>query len=115
MRRVALRERTYARFDRKLKRKLFNDPKPLRPKLVAAKKRTSVLILARKRLTLSADGGRSIHLKARKKARKLLRRAFKLRRKRKFKATLRVYAACNGLDSLASGKRTIKLKLPKKR
>jgi hypothetical protein len=110
---LSLKERTYARFDRKLKRKLFNDRKPRRPTLAASrkKKRTHVLILARKRLVVSADESLTTHLKARRKARKLLKRAFKLRKKRKFKAKLAVYAACNGLDGLASGKRTIKLKL----
>jgi DNA-binding beta-propeller fold protein YncE len=109
---LSLKEKTYARFYRKLKRKLFNDKKPKAPKLAAKKKKRShLLILARKQATLSADGTLTTHLKLRKKARKLLKAAFKKRKKRKFKATLKVYAACNGLDGLATGKRTIKLKL----
>ena len=69
------------------------------------------MILAKKRLVISADGTLTTHLKLRKKARKLLKAAFKHRKKGKFKAKLQVYAACNGLDGLASCKRTIKLKL----
>ena len=114
---LSLKEKTFARFYRKLKRKLFNDKKPRAPTLARKKKRTHVLILARKRLVLSADDSLTTHLKLRKKARKLLKAAFKHRKKRKFKAKLAIYAACNGLDGLATGKRTIKLKLklPKKK
>src|SRR4051794_22546577 len=107
------------RLSRQLKR-LFNDRKPRRPKVVTSRKRrklTGVLILARRQVTVSADGTKKVRLKATKKGRKLLKAAFRKRLKRRFKGTLRVYTVCNGLDGMATGRKTVrfKLKLPKKK